>query len=125
MNETIPSGIRLQQLIQSHYVEILDSEKNNDKFLHLYDIGTYWVAFERSACRLCRLFTNCEISLFRIPAHPDYVVMASVPVDEAEVYFRKHRIFHDGNHRKVLSDSVLDAENYCKWHELAVRSVLP
>ena len=48
----MPSGIRLQHLIQNQYKEILAREKNNDKFIHLYDIGAYWVAFERSACRL-------------------------------------------------------------------------
>lgn len=40
----MPSGIRLQQLIQNRYKEILAREKNNDKFIHLYDIGAYWVA---------------------------------------------------------------------------------
>lgn len=125
MNETIPSGIRLQRLIQNHHAEILDREKNNDRFIHLYDIGTYWVAFERSACRLNDIFRQCEITLFRAPACPEYVVMASVPVNEAEVYFRKHRVLHDGIHRKVLSDSALEAENYCQWHKVAVRSVLP
>ena len=42
----MPSGIRLQHLIQNQYKEILAREKNNDKFIHLYDIGAYWVAFE-------------------------------------------------------------------------------
>ena len=41
----MPSGIRLRQLIQNQYKEILAREKNNDKFIHLYDIGAYWVAF--------------------------------------------------------------------------------
>ena len=34
----MPSGIRLQHLIQNQYKEILAREKNNDKFIHLYDI---------------------------------------------------------------------------------------
>ncbi len=63
----MPSGIRLQQLIQNQYKEILAREKNNDKFIHLYDIGAYWVAFERSACRLSGLFSKSELTLFRVP----------------------------------------------------------
>ena len=51
----MPSGIRLQQLIQNQYKEILAREKNNDKFIHLYDIGAYWVAFERSTCNITNL----------------------------------------------------------------------
>lgn len=79
----MPSGIRLQQLIQNQYKEILAREKNNDKFIHLYDIGAYWVAFERSACRLSGLFSKSELTLFRVPDCVEYVVMASVPADEA------------------------------------------
>ena len=80
----MPSGIRLQQLIQNRYKEILAREKNNDKFIHLYDIGAYWVAFERSACRLSGLFSKSELTLFRVPDCVEYVVMVSVPADEAE-----------------------------------------
>jgi hypothetical protein len=122
--ESVPSGIRLQQLIQNHHVEILAREKNNGKFIHLYNIGTYWVAFERSACRLNGLFPSSEISLFRVPGLPDYVVMASISVDEAEAYFSKHIVFRDGVHHKVLSDNLLATRDYYKWHEVAVRSVL-
>ena len=80
----MPSGIRLQQLIQNQYKEILAREKNNDKFIHLYDIGAYWVAFECSACRLSGLFSESELTLFRVPDCVEYVVMVSVPADEAE-----------------------------------------
>ena len=43
-----------------------------------YNIGTYWVAFERSAFRVDNIFQGCEISLFIVPGYPEYVVMASV-----------------------------------------------
>ena len=74
----MPSGIRLQQLIQNQYKEILAREKNNDKFIHLYDIGAYWVAFERSACRLSGLFSKSELTLFRVPDCMEYVSCAEV-----------------------------------------------
>lgn len=124
MAEIIPSGICLKNLIQDHHAEILAREKNNDRCIHLYNIGTYWVAFERSACRLNGLFPSGDISLFRVPGLPDYVVMASIPVDEAEAYFSKHIVFRDGVHHKVLSDNRLVTRDYYKWHEVAVKSVL-
>ena len=71
----MPSGIRLQQLIQNQHKEILAREKNNDKFIHLYDIGAYWAAFERSACRLSGLFSENELTLFCVPDCVEYVVM--------------------------------------------------
>ncbi len=120
----MPSGIRLQQLIQNQYKEILAREKNNDKFIHLYDIGAYWAAFERSACRLSGLFSENELTLFCVPDCVEYVVMASVPADEAESYFREYIILHDGIYRKVWSEHSLLMEDYRHWHEMAVRSVL-
>ena len=120
----MPSGIRLQQLIQNQHKEILAREKNNDKFIHLYDIGAYWVAFERSACRLSGLFSENELTLFCVPDCVEYVVMASVPADEAESYFREYIILHDGIYRKVWSEHSLLMGDYRHWHETAVRSVL-
>ncbi len=120
----MPSGIRLQQLIQNRYKEILAREKNNDKFIHLYDIGAYWAAFERSACRLSGLFSENELTLFCVPDCVEYVVMASVPADEAESYFREYIILHDGIYRKVWSEHSLLMGDYRHWHETAVRSVL-
>ena len=120
----MPSGIRLQQLIQNQHKEILAREKNKDKFIHLYDIGAYWAAFERSACRLSGLFSENELTLFCVPDCVEYVVMASVPADEAESYFREYIILHDGIYRKVWSEHSLLMEDYRHWHETAVRSVL-
>ena len=120
----MPSGVRLQQLIQNQHKEILAREKNNDKFIHLYDIGAYWAAFERSACRLSGLFSENELTLFCVPDCVEYVVMASVPADEAESYFREYIILHDGIYRKVWSEHSLLMGDYRHWHETAVRSVL-
>ena len=120
----MPSGIRLQQLIQNQHKEILAREKNNDKFIHLYDIGAYWAAFERSACRLSGLFSENELTLFCVPDCVEYVVMSSVPADEAESYFREYIILHDGIYRKVWSEHSLLMGDYRHWHETAVRSVL-
>ncbi|WP_455667113.1 hypothetical protein [Phocaeicola sp.] len=121
---TLPSGIRLKNLIQNHHAEILSREKNNDKFVHLYSIGTYWVAFEQSACLMNDIFPWCELSLFMVPDRPGYVVMASVPEDKATTYFRKYTISRDGLNYKILKANPLSAEHYHKWHIGAVRSVL-
>lgn len=124
MTETIPSGIRLKNLIQNHHAEILGREKNNEKFIHLYSIGTYWVAFEQSAYRLNRIFGTSEISLFRVASLPDYVVMVSVSYDEVVACFRRYIVRHGGPDYKVLVVSSLPIECYCKWHMDTVKSVL-
>lgn len=126
MNRTEPvsSGIRLQRLIQNCHTEILGREKNNDKFIHLYNIGTHWVAFEQSACGLSRIFPQCEIALFMVAGRPDYVVMASIPVDEANVHFHKHIFCNNELDYKMLTASPLSEKCYYRWHINAVKSVL-
>lgn len=122
--ESVSSGIRLQWLIQNQHAEILAREKKEGKFIHLYNIGTYWVAFERSAYRLNGLFPKSELTLFCIPGCTEYIVMVSVPVSAADDYFHKYKVFHDGDYRKVLSVNALKVGDYYKWHEDAVRSIL-
>ena len=124
MAETIPSGIRLKNLIKNHHVEILDREKNNEKFIHLYSIGTYWVAFEQSACRLDSIFPQCEITLFRVSNCLDYVVMASLSSDEIAIYLYKYIVCRDESDYKVLVVLPLPEGYYYRWHIDAVKSVL-
>lgn len=118
------SGIRLMELVQKHHAEILAREKDNDKFIHLYNTGTYWVAFEQSACQLNRIFPECGIFLFKIDDRPEYVVMASVPCEEVDAYFRMHIVRYDEGDYKVLAVSALQAREYCRWHMGAVKTVL-
>lgn len=122
--ESVSSGIRLQWLIQNQHAEILAREKKEGKFIHLYNIGTYWVAFERSAYRLNGLFPKSELTLFCIPGCTEYIVMVSVPVSAADDYFHKYKVFHDGDYRKALYVSTLKVGDYHKWHEDAVQSIL-
>ena len=121
---SLPSGIRLVTLLNEHLNEIMDRERTNRTSIHLYCTGPYWVAFERSACRLSGLFSKSELTLFRVPDCVEYVVMASVPADEAEGCLGEYIILHDGIYRKVWSEHVLPMGDYRHWHEMAVRSVL-
>lgn len=83
------------------------------------------MAFERSAFRVDKIFQGCEISLFVVSGYPEYVVMASVPHDEADDYFRKHIIHHDKPDYKVLSISPAALNgNYHRWYVQAVKKVL-
>ena len=119
-----PSGIRLMLLLKGHLREIMNRECANQTSIHLYCTGPYWVAFERSACRLSGLFSKSELTLFRVPDCVEYVVMVSVPADEAEGCLGEYIILHDGIYRKVWSEHVLPMGDYRHWHEMAVRSVL-
>ena len=113
---SMPSGIRLQQLIQNRYKEILAREKNNDKFIHLYDIGAYWVAFERSAYQLCLTFPDSEITPLRLFAYPFPIVMVSVTDRSLRSYTRKHILRRDGSDYKLLTVPGFPLADYREWH---------
>ena len=60
-----------------------------------------------------------------VPGYPEYVVMVSVPHDEANDYFKRHIIYHDKPDYKVLSISPdTFIKNYHRWHIQAVKKVL-
>ena len=113
---SMPSGIRLQQLIQNRYKEILAREKNNDKFIHLYDIGAYWVAFERSAYQLHRAFPDSETTPLRLFAYPFPIVMVSVTDRSLRSYTRKHILRRDGSDYKLLTVPGFPLADYREWH---------
>lgn len=111
-------------LVQNHHAEILSREKKNDKFIHFYNTGAYWVAFERSACQANTIFPECGIFLFRVSELLEYVIMASVPCDEAHAYFCMHILRRDEPDYKVVAVSSLQADRYHSWHLRAVKSAL-
>ena len=40
---------RINTLLETNLKKILNNELHNEDRIHLYDVGEYWVAFEKSA----------------------------------------------------------------------------
>lgn len=118
------SGVCLMALMQHHLADILNKEKGNDKFIHLYNTGAYWVAFEQSACQLSRVYPQCAFSLFRVKDGPDYIVMTSIRQEDLSSCFRKHIVCKNEQGYKVLMASPLPAGEFHQWHIQAVRNTL-
>ena len=71
---SLPSGIRLMNLLRDHLTEIMDRERANLNSIHLYCTGSYWVSFERSAYQLRRVFPDSETTPLRLFAYPFPIV---------------------------------------------------
>lgn len=121
---TEPSGMRLMAFLSAHRTEILDREKNNERFIHLYGTGGYWTAFERSACQLCRLFPRSETAVFHFAARPFPVVMASVTDTELSSYTRRLALRTVDPNHKVLRVSALPSGAYERWYGDEIRELL-
>lgn len=56
--------------------DILRREKNNDRMIHLYKVGRYWFAFERSAFRLFSVYRADAIIKVRDIKKEDSMLIA-------------------------------------------------
>ncbi len=115
-----PAGLRLMSFLAAHGREILDREKDNTASVHLYGAGAYWVAFERSACQMCRLFPQSETAVFRFREFPFPVVMASVEDDRLREYARRHILRSPGPEYTILAVPELSFDEYRRWYRKKV-----
>ena len=120
---SLPSGIRLMNLLRDHLTEIMDRERANRNSIHLYCTGPYWVAFERSAYQLHRAFPDSETTPLRLFAYPFPIVMVSVTDRSLRSYARKHILRRDDIDYKLLTASQLSHEDYQAWHAGEVKGL--
>ena len=121
---SLPSGIRLVTLLNEHLNEIMDRERTNRTSIHLYCTGPYWVAFERSAYQLRRVFPDSETTPLRLFAYPFPIVMVSVTDRSLRLYARKHILRRDETDYKLLTVPGFPLADYREWHAGEVE-VLP
>ena len=113
---SLPSGIRLMNLLRERLTEIMDRERANQNSIHLYCTGPYWVAFERSAYQLYRAFPDSETMPLRLFAYPFPLVMVSVTDCSLRSYARRHILRRDDRDYKQLTVPGLSLADYQEWH---------
>ena len=85
MTETKTNFQTLNELITNHIMTILNEEMSGWNKIHLYAIGEHWVAFERSAYALSRIFRDSlPITVLNMNNYPFPVIMCSVHYSEIE-----------------------------------------
>ena len=120
---SLPSGIRLMNLLRDHLTEIMDRERANLNSIHLYCTGSYWVSFERSAYQLCLTFPDSEITPLRLFAYPFPIVMVSVTDRSLRSYARKHILRRDDKDYKQLTVPGFSLSDYQGWHKREVEGL--
>ena len=116
-------GVSLMDFLSTHQAEILNQEKDNLQFAHLYGFENYWVAFEHSAYQLCRLFPRSETSIIRFITYPFPVVMAAVTDAELRAYSRRHILRIAKPDYRMLTTEELPLERYREWHRVEVEEL--
>ena len=108
----LSSGLRLQSLLQHEITTILHQELDNDAAIHLYSIGSHWVAFEHSAYQLIRQYPESDLTPFFFDAYPFPVLMASIQAKDL-----KDKSL---NGRMTLKAPKLNLRQYRAWHRREV-----
>ena len=112
--ESVPP---LVTLLRERIGEITRREAEGRPLIHLYGVGEYWVAFERSAYRLRRLFPRAMTTPMRFVGHPFPLVMVSVTDAELRAYTRLHLFQREGDDYGRLAAPDRPLSGYPAWHK--------
>ena len=125
MTETIKNFQTLNELITNHIMTILNEEMSGWNSIHLYAIGEHWVAFERSAYALSKIFRDSlPITVLDLKNYPFPVIMCSIHYTEIE--FGRHTFSFAKktlNYRQINVDSI-SRDEYRTWHDDVVEEYI-
>lgn len=116
MEEREPSGVRLIRFLEAHRQTILRREQENEASVHLYGVGDYWIALERSAYQLMRQFPQCELYPMQFVDSPFPVVLAAITDRELRRYGQRHIFRQEEPDYRQLTVPVMSAVHYRNWH---------
>ena len=109
---------RINALLEKEMQNILRQESQNENCIHLYDVGEYWVAFEKSAYLLEQLVPKEEhpIVLY-MKDHPFPIVMQSSHYLRVKELCSHHALAKKGMNRLQLLTQPIEKRAYQKWYK--------
>ena len=118
-------GVLLMELIEGNIQDILREEDTNVHDIHLYRIGNYWAAFEKSAYMLNILCRNAWIFPIKVAGISSTIVMVSIEHERLERDFKGTKLLKDDNHGRVYKrQTILDNSNYQLWHDKEIEEIM-
>lgn len=117
--EELP-GVRLMSLLEKHLPAILDREVDNNNSIHLYGTGEYWVAFEKSAYQLSRVYPRSTTTPLSLTTYPFPIVMVSMTNSGLRACSGKYPFRMEGTDYGILVVHSLTIADYREWHNAEV-----
>ena len=107
---------QLNRLLTKELDNILKRERHNEDTVHLYSMGEYWTAFERSAYLLDQL-SSAEPLVIYLEEYPFPIVMCAAHDREVSALCRKGKsLTMNMNYRQLLSRPI-DSKGYAAWYK--------
>lgn len=115
--EAISTYERINALLEKEMKHILQQESQNENRIHLYDVGEYWVAFEKSAYLLEQLVPREEhpIVLY-MKNHPFPIVMHSSHYLRVKELCHHHALVNRASGRLQFLTKPIEKSSYKKWY---------
>jgi len=108
---------RINALLEKEMKHILLQESQNENRINLYDVGEYWVAFEKSAYLLEQLVPKEEHpTVLYMKNHPFPIVMHSSHYLRVEKLCRHHALVNRASGRLQFLTRPLEEAAYVKWY---------
>lgn len=110
--------IEFIELFQNRLSDILFKEANNESYMYLYDTGSYWMAFEKSAYMLSKLYDHALLLPMKTPYIPFPIVTASI--EQEKLHFIVNGLIckkRTGKERIYVAGKVGNVSSYNKWHD--------
>ena len=119
----VSRGVNLLRLLD-RFKSIYREEVNNDSYIHLYPVGDFWVAFEKSAYFLSLLLGgNCEVYAIGIQEFPYPVLFVCMEQEEKELLVGMQREQNQAFPFTRIKVS-FSLDRYEDWHKQCVDSYL-
>lgn len=116
MTETNSSFNALNEFVSKHIKPVLIQELDNRDSIHLYSIGDYWMAFDKSAYALYLLMDDGESpTLLTLRDYPFPVMMKSIHYEVADkLLFTQVVAKWTLDYRRLVTKPI-DRDAYRKW----------
>lgn len=108
---------RVTNLLNTDLKKILKKEMHNNDRINLYDVGEYWVAFEKSAYMLERMADDGEMPMvLYLNSHPFPIVMRSIHYLKVNDMCKKHIMAKRQLEYLQFLTQQTDDISYSKWY---------
>ena len=107
----------IDEFVMKHIKPVLIQELDNKESIHLYSIGEYWRAFDKSAYALSLILPDSEWTLLTVRDYPFPVLMVSAHYEVVNrLLFTKVVAKRNLDYIHLITKPI-DREAYRRWRE--------
>lgn len=107
----------VQMLLEKSSKTIMTRENTNENRVHLYGVGQYWAAFDKSAFLLEKMTDDDDyVSIIRLKDYPFPILMHCVHYEKVKGLCRKHIMAKKSLEYLQLMTHPIDQQSYSEWY---------